>query len=101
MTMANLMIRVAVGLVCSAAAVTAVADESFRCGGRIIKAGMTRAEVRQYCGAPATEDVEIQDVRSGNRVVGKTTVYRWTYKFAGAERLLEFDEDTLKSIASR
>jgi len=100
-TMANLMIRVAVGLACIAAAATATADESFRCGSRIIKTGMTRTEVRQYCGAPAAEDVEIQDVRSGNQVVGKTTVYRWTYKFAGAERLLEFDEDTLKSIESR
>lgn len=70
-----------------------------RCGAKIIDVGMTMAEVRQYCGEPASKKVEEHDVRSGNRVVGKTDVNIWTYQQSGSlARVLEFDQDKLIRI---
>jgi hypothetical protein len=75
----------------------AVAD-TFRCGNRLIEPGMTRTEVLALCGAPTSKTVEVQDVRSGNQVVGKTEVQRWTYASYSTTRVLVFDQDTLKAI---
>jgi hypothetical protein len=96
--MAKYLMRACLALICSAAVGTAVADDSFRCGSKIIVTGMTQAEVLQYCGEPVAKDVEDHDVRSGKQVVGRTAVWRWTYKFSNATRVLVFDQDTLKSI---
>jgi hypothetical protein len=75
------------------------AQSVMRCGGRIIDVGMTIAEVQRYCGEPASKKVEEQDVRSGNRVVGKTRLSIWTYRQAGSlPRVLEFDQDKLIAI---
>lgn len=74
------------------------ADEGFRCGGKIITTGMIQEEVLKYCGEPAEKGVEYQDVRSGNQVVGRTPMYRWTYKSYAATRVLVFDQDTLVKI---
>lgn len=87
-----------VPVVLIAAAGSAHADDDFRCSGRIVKAGMTDAAVLQACGAPESRQSETQDVRSGNRVVGKTVIWRWTYTIAGRTRVLVFDQGTLKSI---
>ena len=76
----------------------AAADNNLRCGSKLIKTGMTSAEVLKYCGEPAEREVEDQDVRSGGRVVGKTQLHRWTYTHYGATRVLEFDQDKLMSI---
>jgi hypothetical protein len=76
----------------------APADGDFRCGSRIITTGMKQSEVLDACGEPTTRDVEDVDVRSGNQVVGRTAVWRWTYEFSGTTRVLVFDQDTLKSI---
>ncbi len=75
-----------------------LADETFRCGGRLVEAGMSRAAVRGLCGEPTSKAVEVQDVRSGVQVVGKTTIERWTYASYSATRVLVFDQDTLKTI---
>jgi len=96
--MPTLMNRVAVVLCCSLAASSAMADAAFRCGGRLIEPGLTQSAVLQMCGAPTSKTVEVQDVRSGNQVVGKTEVQRWTYESYGATRVLTFDQDTLKAI---
>jgi Protein of unknown function (DUF2845) len=77
---------------------TAVADESFRCGSKIIEVGMTQADVLEHCGDPTARAVEVQDVRSGNQVVGKTELRRWTYESYSATRVLMFDQDRLISI---
>jgi len=90
--------RVAAALCCSLAVGPALADEAFRCGSRLIEAGMSQTEVLKLCGAPTSKTVEVQDVRSGNRVVGKTQVQRWTYASYSATRVLVFDQDTLKAI---
>jgi hypothetical protein len=74
------------------------ADDAFRCGNRLVQPGMTRAEVQQLCGEPAAKRDEVQDVRSGGRVVGTTTVHRWTYTTYSKTRVLVFDQDVLKSI---
>jgi hypothetical protein len=76
----------------------AAADDTFRCGNRLIEPGMTRAEVLALCGEPTSKSVEVQDVRSGTRVVGKTEVQRWTYASYSTTRVLVFDQDTLKVI---
>jgi hypothetical protein len=78
--------------------VVAVADDTFRCGNRLIEPGMTRAEVLALCGEPTSKTIELQDVRSGNQVVGKTEVQRWTYASYSTTRVLVFDQDTLKTI---
>jgi hypothetical protein len=73
-------------------------DESFRCGSKLIEPGMTQDQVLSYCGAPTSKKVEAQDVHSGNRVVGKTQVHRWTYESYSSTRVLVFDQDRLMSI---
>jgi hypothetical protein len=76
----------------------ALADDTFRCGNRLIEPGITRAEVLKLCGEPTSKTVEVQDVRSGTRVVGSTEVQRWTYASYSTTRVLVFDQDTLKVI---
>jgi hypothetical protein len=74
-------------------------DAPFRCGSKIITAGMTMADVRSYCGEPTTRKTEVVDVRAGPRVVGKTLRHTWTYEsYSTGNRVLEFDEDRLVSI---
>jgi hypothetical protein len=75
-----------------------MADDAFRCGQKLVEPGMSQAEVLQHCGEPTSRDVEMQDVRSGNRVTGQTEVQRWTYSSYSSTRVLVFDQDTLKSI---
>ena len=96
--MRNIMNRVSVALLLCLAAGAAPADGDFRCGSRIITTGMTQSQVLDACGEPATKDVEDVDVRSGNQVVGRTAVWRWTYEMSGTTRVLVFDQETLKSI---
>lgn len=76
----------------------AVADDTFRCGNRLIESGMTGPEVLALCGEPTSKTIDVQDVRSGNQVVGKTEVQRWTYASYSTIRVLVFDQDTLKAI---
>lgn len=59
---------------------------------------MSRAEVRAICGEPTSKTVDVQDVRNGSRVIGKTTMERWTYTSYSSTRVLVFDQDTLKAI---
>lgn len=78
----------------------AFAEDTLRCGNKIVRTGMTMAEVQKYCGKPSSTSVEEQDVRAGPRVVGKTEVHTWTYRRASGQRtaVLQFDQDELKSI---
>jgi hypothetical protein len=96
--MSYIMNRIPVALLLGLTAGAAVADGDFRCGSKIITTGMTQSQVLDACGEPATKDVEDVDVRSGNQVIGRTAVWRWTYEFSGTTRVLVFDQDTLKSI---
>jgi Protein of unknown function (DUF2845) len=96
--MLNIMKRVSVALLLGLSVGVASADGDFRCGGKIITTGMTQSQVIDACGEPATREVEDVDVRSGNQVIGRTAVWRWTYEMNGTKRLLVFDQETLKSI---
>jgi hypothetical protein len=80
------------------AATPARSDDDFRCGSRIVKVGMTDMAVVQACGMPESKASEVQDVRSGNRKVGTTTIWRWTYTIAGRTRVLVFDQGKVTSI---
>jgi hypothetical protein len=96
--MRNMISTVPVALLLGFAASAAVADDDFRCGTRIITTGMTQDQVLEACGKPSAKDAEDVDVRSGKQVVGRTTIWRWTYEFSGTQRVLVFDQDILKSI---
>jgi Protein of unknown function (DUF2845) len=96
--MRNLLPRFFLLIVGIAALGAAAADESFRCGSKLIAVGMTQEEVLSFCGEPNSRSVEVQDVRSGNQVVGTTTVQRWTYESYSAKRVLVFDQERLTSI---
>lgn len=77
-----------------------VADDTVRCGSKLVTIGMSAAEVLKYCGEPTSREVEEHDIRSGNRVVGKTQLNRWIYSrgSAGEPNVLEFDQDKLTAI---
>lgn len=78
----------------------ALAADTLRCGNKIVKVGMTAAEVLKYCGKPTSQEVEEHDVLSRGRVVGKTQLNRWTYSrgTVGKPKVLEFDQDKLIAI---
>lgn len=90
--------RIAIAIACGLLAGTALGDDDFRCGSRIVRVGATQAGVLDACGEPASKSVEKVDVRSGNRVVGQTEVWRWTYVMSGRTRVLTFDQEKLRSI---
>jgi hypothetical protein len=96
--MANLASRTFFLLICISSLGVARADDTFRCGSKIIAVGMTQAAVLKSCGEPTSKTDEAVPVRSGNQVVGTTTMHRWTYESYSATRVLVFDEDKLVSI---
>lgn len=88
-----------ISLLCLAAN-NASAEDTLRCGSKIVTVGMTSVEVLKYCGKPTSTEVEEHDIRSGGRVIGKTQLNRWTYDrgSVGKPKVLEFDQDKLMSI---
>ncbi len=79
---------------------SAYAEDTLRCGGKIVQTGMTMEEVKKYCGNPSSTAIEEQDVHAGPRVVGKTQIHFWRYDRASGQRtaVLEFDQQKLMSI---
>ena len=92
--------RIAVIAALLMTAVSAFPEDTLRCGSKIVRTGMTMAEVKKYCGNPTSTAIEVQDVRSGPRVVGTTEIHTWTYRRSSGQRtaILVFDQDELKSI---
>ncbi len=80
---------------------SAYAEDTLRCGSKIVRTGMTMEEVKQYCGDPSSTSIEEQDVRAGPRVVGKTEIHTWRYDRASGQRtaVLVFDQQKLMSIS--
>jgi len=74
--------------------------ETLRCGNKIVDVGMSMADVEKYCGRPSSKMVEEQDVRAGNRVVGKTQLHIWHYNRSSGQNtaVLQFDLERLVSI---
>jgi hypothetical protein len=81
-------------------ATSAAAEETLRCGSKIVTIGMTTADVLKYCGSPSTKKTEEIDIFNGDQLVGKTQLRRWTYArgWAGKAKILEFDQDKLVKI---
>jgi hypothetical protein len=79
------------------------AQDTLRCGSKIVKTGMSMDEVLKYCGEPNSREIEEHDVRSGNRVTGTTELHIWTYNRGSSQApaVLEFDVDKLMSITTR
>ncbi len=76
------------------------ANDTLRCGSKIVKTGMTMTEVKKYCGNPSSTSIEEHDVHAGPRVVGTTQIHTWRYNRASGQRtaVLEFDQEKLMSI---
>jgi hypothetical protein len=79
------------------------ANDSVRCGSKIMKIGMSMDEILKYCGEPTSRETEDHDVRSGNRVTGTTQLHIWTYQRGASQApaVLEFDVEKLISISTR
>ena len=79
---------------------TPASAETLRCGSKIVAVGMSMDEVRKYCGQPTSSVVEEHDIRSGNRVVGKTEFHIWRYNRSSGQNtaVLGFDQNKLMSI---
>lgn len=77
------------------------AEDTLRCGNKIVRTGMSMTEVKEYCGDPSSTSIEVQDVRAGPRVVGQTEIHTWRYDRAAGQRtaVLEFDQQKLMSIS--
>jgi len=84
---------------------SALADDTFRCGSRIVNTGLAKKEVLAMCGEPTereTEEVPVM-VRNANgsmRQNGTVIVERWIYSRGNSQfpALLEFQEGKLKRI---
>jgi hypothetical protein len=78
----------------------AAADDTLRCGSKIVRIGMTMTEVKKYCGNPSSTSIEEQAVHAGPRVVGTTQIHTWRYNRSTGQKTaaLEFDLEKLKSI---
>jgi len=76
------------------------ASDTTRCGTKIVKVGMTTADVLRYCGEPNSKEVEEHVVHAGVQVTGTTQFHRWIYNRGskGKPVVFEFDQDTLLSI---
>jgi hypothetical protein len=96
--MMNLLSRTLVAICLIVPVAAAADDEGMRCGSKLIEIGMTRSAVLGQCGAPSSKSEEIVPVRSGNQVVGQTSIQRWTYADYSSTRVLVFDQDKLVSI---
>lgn len=96
--MSNRRIQTLTALLACAAAMPALADETFVCGGQIIQPGMSQSAVLAQCGEPTSKTVTQVPVRSGNMVSGTTTESRWTYASYSSTRVLVFDADNLVDI---
>ena len=81
-----------------AATTTARADDTARCGSRVISLGMSKADVQDACGSPTSVEDITQPVRAGKQVVGQTLQSRWTYSSSTVTRVFVFDQDRLISI---
>ena len=87
------------------AANPARADDTFRCGGKIISSGMTMVDVLAKCGEPTLRNVEEvpQQVRRANGstyVAGTVTVEVWTYDRGSSSfpAVLRFEGGKVTSI---
>ena len=74
------------------------ADDTVRCGSRVITIGMSKSDVQDACGAPTSIEDIAQPVRAGKQVVGETMQSRWTYASNTVTRVFVFDQDRLVSI---
>jgi hypothetical protein len=82
-----------------------MADDTLRCGGQLVTAGMIAPQVVAKCGEPQSKDVEDVPVRVRGRngaitSSGTTRIERWTYdrRDGTFPALLIFEEGKLKSV---
>ena len=78
---------------------TTASADTLHCRSKIVDTGMTMTDVRKYCGNPSSTAIEEHDVRSGNRVIGKTQLHIWRYNRMSGQNtaVLEFAQETLMS----
>ena len=94
----NLLITLAAVYALAAPAVAVSQDGDFRCGSIIVSVGMSRDDVLQNCGEPASKVVDPVIVRQGVQYAGTTPIEHWTYTSGAITRVLTFDQGKLVSI---
>lgn len=90
--------RIALGVLASLVATALEADDTLRCGSRLVALGDDRAQVRAVCGEPALMDPWDAGV---SHVPGRPQVIEeWTYDFGSREllRVLRFRNGRLRAI---
>jgi len=85
MTARGLLVRIAILALATAAAPSAGAVDTLRCGNSLIDPGMSKAEVEAKCGKPDHTEMERVPVLARNSAgaairIGETTIERWTYQ---------------------
>ncbi len=85
---------VATGLYPQAAA----ADDTWRCGDKIIMIGANQADVLEYCGEPTSKTADTDAMREGRYYEGTAPVEHWTYATDTVTRVLTFDQGVLVSM---
>lgn len=60
-------------------------DAALRCGSWVVTLPVSKAELLQKCGEPASRETTAEDVRvarrgGGSHALGTTTVEKWTYR---------------------
>lgn len=63
----------------------ALGDDALRCGSWLVTLPVTKAELLQKCGEPASRETANEDVRTagrggGSHAIGTTTIEKWTYR---------------------
>lgn len=88
-----------------AAAASPAADDTFRCGSKIIDTSMTMDEITSKCGQPSQRSVEevpqyTRRAGGGTQVTGTITVETWTYDRGSSSfpAVLRFEDGKLVSI---
>jgi len=95
----NVLSRTACVLLCCCGSIgLAKADDSMRCGSRIIEVGAKQADVLQYCGEPTSKTVEEAAKREGRYYEGTTTIEHWTYTSGGVDTVVTLDSGVVVSI---
>jgi hypothetical protein len=89
-------------LACAAAP---AADDTFRCGSKIIDTSMTMEQITARCGEPTERSVEeipqyTRRASGGTQVTGTVTVETWTYDRGSSSfpAVLRFEDGKLVSI---
>ena len=74
------------------------ADDSMKCGSKIIFVGAKQNDVLQSCGDPTSKEVEDAAKSVGRYYEGTTPIEHWTYTSGEVNTVVTFDQGVVVSI---